>query len=275
MIFNSDILNSSLVAGILGVLAAHLLTSRRERSSELRRMRTRAARLTSLLLNDVRGLRANLRDKYFFITTTWEEVRHAASGPYEASPLDLSSLERIADQLTDASELSDEVAELLYSLIRRVKVMLNEYTEAPNHFAAPAVRGMLGLRLHNVCVVEQTLAALEDCLRAEQLRLQVLAHHPWWRGRTKADRVARSAAPSECALCGSTADRQAFLVDPALQGEDHRLVDRDGSLRPPERIPCKAPLLREFAALSVSVSALKGLKQVPLAAKAVADDAPR
>jgi hypothetical protein len=64
---SDSLTNNSLVAGILGVLAAHLLSGWREDAAEQNRRRTQASRVASMLLNEVSGLRTNLRGKYFFI----------------------------------------------------------------------------------------------------------------------------------------------------------------------------------------------------------------
>ncbi len=256
-------LNSSLFAAILGVLLAHLLSTWHEHDAERKRMRSQARRLASLLLNEVTGLRMNLRDKYFFINAHWEELRDSPTGTYEASEVDISTLEHTADQLANVSELSDQPVDLFYTVLRQVKVMLNEYSEAPNEFAAPAVRGMLALRLYNVCMVEKTLAALDHCLRAEQKRLDFLAGPLWRRVWHPVPQPAtRVSVP--CYLCTTEIDPARFVIGEDHHHNDSQLIDNKGCLTQLDQIACQSAIFRLLPGVSVSASALRGLKQLPV-----------
>jgi hypothetical protein len=257
-------LSNSLVTAILGVLVAHLLATWHERATELRRMRTQAARMATLLLNEVSGLRVNLLDKYYFITAHWDAVRHAAIGTYEASAVDVASLEQTSDRLTQMTELSERPIDLFCTALRRIKIMLNEYTEPAAEFAAPAVRGMLALRLYNVCTVEKTLAELEDNLRDEKARLAHLMRPRWRRLLARAP-APRAAGPVSCYLCGAGVNREKFLANEDHHHEDYHLIDKSGMLRPADSLLCRAAMLRELAGAEISRSALKGLKENPVA----------
>jgi hypothetical protein len=260
-------LKNSLITAILAVLVAHLLATWHERATELRRMRTQAARMATLLLNEVAGLRVNLLDKYYFITAHWDAVRHAATGTYEASAIDIASLELTGDRLTQTTELSERPIDLFCTALRRIKIMLNEYAEPAAEFTAPAMRGMLALRLYNVCTVEKTLAELEDTLRHEKARLAHLMR-PGWRRLFTQPPAAPAAGPASCnvcGLCGAAINRAKFLANEDHHHEDYHLIDKSGALRPADSLLCRAPMLRELAGTEISGNALKGLKENPVA----------
>lgn len=257
-------MKNSLITAILAVLVAHLLATWHERATELRRMRTQAARMATLLLNEVSGLRVNLLDKYYFITAHWDAVRHAATGTYEASAIDVASLEQTGDRLTQTTELSERPIDLFCTALRRIKIMLNEYAEPAAEFTAPAMRGMLALRLYNVCTVEKTLAELEDNLRHEKARLAHLMR-PRFRRLFAQAPAAPTAGPAACYLCGATVNRAKFLANEDHHHEDYHLIDKSGALRPADSLLCRSPMLRELAGVEISSNALKGLKENPVA----------